>query len=136
MLGETTQLVTAARDDHSQLKWYGLRPRQLYLQWMSPIGMSPREVAKTYELHGITFTPGERVFLMFGSGNRDESVFAKPDVFDITQDCGPSIAFGAGPHFCAGAWAARCLIAVVALPRRPGVQATPRKRPYGSLSFV
>ena len=63
---------------------------------------------------------------MFGSGNRDETVFARPDAFDITQDCGPAISFGAGPHFCAGAWAARCLIAEVALPmlfdRLPGLR--------------
>ena len=53
---------------------------------------------------------------MFGSGNRDETIFSKPDVFDLKQDFSASIAFGAGPHFCAGAWAARCLIADMALP--------------------
>jgi len=87
-----------------------------YARWMSPIGMSPREVAQPYALHGISFTPRERVFLMFGSGNRDESAFSNPDAFDLSQDAGPSLAFGAGPHFCAGAWAARCLISDVALP--------------------
>ncbi|MGX9352080.1 cytochrome P450 [Shimia sp. W99] len=87
-----------------------------YARWISPIGMSPRRVAQPYETQGVRFEPEDRVFLMFGSGNRDEAVFARPDVFDITQDCGPAISFGAGPHFCAGAWAARCLIAEVALP--------------------
>lgn len=87
-----------------------------YARWMSPIGMSPREIAKPYELHGVTLRSGDRVFFMFGSGNRDESVFERPDQFDMTQDHGPSIAFGAGPHFCAGAWAARALISEVALP--------------------
>lgn len=97
-----------------------------YARWISPIGMSPRRVARRYETGGITFQPEDRVFLMFGSGNRDETVFARPDAFDITQDCGPAISFGAGPHFCAGAWAARCLIAEVALPmlfdRLPGLR--------------
>ena len=87
-----------------------------YARWNSPIGMSPRRVAQSYETGGVTLDPEDRVFFMFGSGNRDEEVFARPDVFDMTQDVGPSIAFGAGPHFCAGAWAARCLIADVALP--------------------
>ena len=87
-----------------------------YARWNSPIGMSPRRVAQRYETGGVTLDPEDRVFFMFGSGNRDEEVFARPDVFDMTQDVGPSIAFGAGPHFCAGAWAARCLIADVALP--------------------
>lgn len=87
-----------------------------YARWMSPVGMSPRRVAQPYELHGVTLEPEDRVFLMFNAGNRDPAAFAKPDEFDITQECGPSIAFGAGPHFCAGAWASRALIAEVALP--------------------
>jgi len=38
------------------------------------------------------------------------------DRFDIRRDCSKSVAFGAGPHFCAGAWASRAMIADVALP--------------------
>jgi cytochrome P450 len=53
---------------------------------------------------------------MFGSGNRDATTFAKPDQFDLGQDRSKAISFGAGPHFCAGAWAARCLIVQVPLP--------------------
>lgn len=87
-----------------------------YTRWMSPIGMSPREMAQPYELHGVTLNTGDRVFLMFSSGNRDSAVFDQPETFDITRDCSPSIAFGAGPHFCAGAAAARCLIAEVVMP--------------------
>jgi cytochrome P450 len=37
-------------------------------------------------------------------------------MFDIRRDTSKSIAFGAGPHFCAGAWASRAMIADVALP--------------------
>lgn len=88
-----------------------------YARWTSPIGMSPRRVAKAYEYDGVTFEPEERIFFMFGSGNRDEAVFEKPELFDIDRDTGPSIAFGAGPHFCAGAWASRALISQVALPK-------------------
>ncbi|WP_299404822.1 cytochrome P450 [uncultured Roseobacter sp.] len=97
-----------------------------YARWISPIGMSPRRVARRYELHGITLEAEDRVFFMFGSGNRDEGVFANPDAFDVSQNTAASIAFGAGPHFCAGAWASRCLIAEVALPaifnRLPGLR--------------
>lgn len=87
-----------------------------YARWISPIGMSPRRVAQKYELHGVTVEPEDRVFLMFGSGNRDEAVFANPDKFDLSQDISEAISFGAGPHFCAGAWASRSLIGDVALP--------------------
>jgi cytochrome P450 len=56
------------------------------------------------------------VFFMFGSANRDEACFADPDRFDITRDTQKSIAFGAGPHYCAGAFASRAMVADVALP--------------------
>ncbi len=97
-----------------QVSW--LQVFEEYVRWMSPIGMSPREMAKPYTIHDVTLEPGERIFLMFGSGNRDADVFANPDVFDVSQENKSSIAFGAGPHFCAGAWASRCLIAEVTVP--------------------
>ncbi|MGH1576600.1 cytochrome P450 [Planktotalea sp.] len=87
-----------------------------YARWMSPIGMSPRRIAREDTIDGVTFYPEDRAFLMFGSANRDEAVFDAPDKFDVLRDTGPAISFGAGPHFCAGAWASRCLIAEVALP--------------------
>lgn len=88
-----------------------------YARWISPIGMSPRRVAMRAVIGDVTVDPEDRVFLMYGSGNRDASVFPDPDRFDVTRDVGPSLAFGAGPHFCAGAWASRALVAGVALPK-------------------
>ncbi|MDR3467398.1 MAG: cytochrome P450 [Xanthobacteraceae bacterium] len=87
-----------------------------YARWISPIGMSPRRVAKPWTIRGIDFEPDERIFFMFGSANRDEDHFARADQFDVTRDTSKSIAFGAGPHFCAGAWASRAMVADVALP--------------------
>jgi cytochrome P450 len=87
-----------------------------YARWISPIGMSPRRIAKPWTIRGIEFAPDDRIFFMFGSANRDEQYFARGDVFDVTRDSSKSIAFGAGPHFCAGAWASRAMLADVALP--------------------
>ncbi len=87
-----------------------------YARWISPIGMSPRRVAQAYRWNDVDFEPESRVFLMFGSANRDETVFDDPETFDISRDTWKSVAFGAGPHFCAGAAASRTLIADVALP--------------------
>jgi cytochrome P450 len=87
-----------------------------FARWISPIGMSPRRVAKAASVNGVDFAPEDRVFLMFGSANRDEAHFADADRFDLTRDTAKSIAFGAGPHFCAGAAASRAMIADVALP--------------------
>ncbi|MCB1397615.1 MAG: cytochrome P450 [Rhodobacter sp.] len=87
-----------------------------YARWISPIGMSPRRIAQTATVDGVTLEEGSMAFLMFGSANRDEGCFTNPEAFDLLQDRQKSIPFGAGPHFCAGAWAARALIAEVALP--------------------
>ncbi|MDG1472367.1 MAG: cytochrome P450 [Ascidiaceihabitans sp.] len=87
-----------------------------YARWMAPIGMSPRRIAQTDTIDDITFDPEDRVFFMFGSAGRDEDHFSAPDTFDVTRNTQSAISFGAGPHFCAGAAAARCLIADVALP--------------------
>src|SRR3954451_15708523 len=87
-----------------------------YARWIAPIGISPRRVAKPWSYGGVDFEPEDRVFLMFGSANRDEACFEKPDRFDISRDTQKSIAFGAGPHYCAGAFASRAMVADVALP--------------------
>ena len=87
-----------------------------YARWIAPIGMSPRRVAKSWSFGGVDFEPEDRVFFMFGSANRDEDCFENPDRFDITRDTQKSIAFGAGPHYCAGAFASRAMVADVALP--------------------
>jgi hypothetical protein len=87
-----------------------------YTRWIAPIGMSPRRVARPWRYGGVDFEPEDRVFFMFGSANRDEACFENPDSFDISRDTSKSIAFGAGPHYCLGAFASRAMVADVALP--------------------
>lgn len=98
----------------SRVGW--LQAFEEYARWMSPIGMSPRRVARDHRLHGYDIAADSKAFLMFGSGNRDERVFSAADDFDIHRDTRAAISFGAGPHFCAGAWASKALIAEVAMP--------------------
>ena len=87
-----------------------------YVRWMAPIGMSPRRIASPTRIGGIDIEPGGRAFFMFGAANRDPLHFTAPDRFDIRRETKKHIAFGAGPHFCAGAFASRALVAQVALP--------------------
>ena len=44
---------------------------------------------------------------MYGSANRDESVFEDPQRFDVTRDPNPHISLGFGAHFCLDAALAR-----------------------------
>ena len=87
-----------------------------YARWMSPIGMSPRRIAKNFTWNDIEFEPESRAFFMFGSANHDETHFEDPTRFDVLRNTAKAVSFGAGPHFCAGAAASRSLIADVALP--------------------
>jgi len=111
LLTHSEQLEKIKKDEASWLQAF-----EEYVRWISPIGMSPREIAKDFDYNGIHLEKGQRIFFMFSSGNRDETIFDDPQQFDITRDTSKSISFGAGPHFCAGAAASRTLIAEVALP--------------------
>ena len=99
---------------NGEVTW--LQAFEEYARWVSPIGMSPRRINKHFEYGGVHFEPEDRIFLMFSAGNRDETVFVDPNQFDVTRDTSGSMSFGAGPHFCPGAFVTRTLIADFALP--------------------
>ncbi len=87
------------------------------VRWISPIGMYPRQTTRAVELGGMLLPEGARIGVVLASGNRDERMFERADEFDIFRPKKPHIAFGGGPHFCLGAWAARALVGEVALPK-------------------
>jgi cytochrome P450 len=87
-----------------------------YGRWISPIGMSPRRIARKADHAGVTFEAESRVFLMFGAANRDPAAFERAEKFEVTRDNSRSVTFGSGPHFCAGAHVARMLVAEIAVP--------------------
>ena len=78
------------------------------IRYASPIVQFRRTLARDHELHGHPLRAGEDVVLFYTSANRDESVFADPDVFDLTRSPNPHVGFGGGgPHFCLGTSLAR-----------------------------
>jgi len=96
-------------------------------------------VTKTdYEIGGATIPAGAKVFVLYGSGNRDEARFRDPDRFDIhRKDDGIHIAFGKGIHYCVGNALARLEARVafeLLLERLPNVRRHPslqaERRPY------
>ena len=77
------------------------------------------------ELHGQTIPAGEPVFLLYGSGNRDERVFDEPDRFDVHRRGGRHLGFGDGIHHCLGAPMARLegrLVLEAVLREMPGYE--------------
>ena len=77
------------------------------LRYETPAQRFARVLASDYELHGQTMRQGTKVMVLYGSANRDETVFAEPDRFDITRRPTRHLGFGHGIHFCAGAALAR-----------------------------
>lgn len=94
----------------------------------SPVIWMRRSLTQDFDLNGHRFAEGDKVLLMYWSGNRDESVFDDPYTFDITRDPNPHVGFGGpGPHYCLGAHLARREITVMfreLLRRVPDIRAS------------
>ena len=66
-----------------------------------------RTATRDIELRGRTIGAGEMVALVLPSANRDPAVFTDPESFVAGRSPNPHLAFGHGPHKCAGAAVAR-----------------------------
>jgi len=73
------------------------------LRFSSPIQMDPRRAVRATEIRGHPIEAGQIVLSWLGSANRDETVFERPDEFDIGRRDSRHLAFGFGPHYCLGA---------------------------------
>ncbi|MCO5997294.1 cytochrome P450 [Actinoallomurus rhizosphaericola] len=84
------------------------------VRYSTPVIFMRRNLTRDHEMNGHTYRAGDKVLLYYNSANRDETVFERPDVFDITRDPNPHVGFGGpGPHFCLGANLARREITVM-----------------------
>ncbi|WP_368680261.1 cytochrome P450 (plasmid) [Rhodococcus opacus] len=72
------------------------------LRIVSPVKQFTRVALEDYELRGQKIKAGDRLMLLFQSGNRDAEVFDDPDTFNIDRRPNKHIAFGYGPHMCIG----------------------------------
>ena len=73
-----------------------------------------RTLKQDVDLHGQIMRAGDGVILCYGSGNRDDRIFANPDVYDIARRPKRHLGFGGGVHACLGAMLARVATQVVA----------------------
>jgi cytochrome P450 len=70
---------------------------------ISPVLHMRRTATEDTELGGQKIAKGEKVVMWYPSANRDETVFAHPDRFDITREnASKHVAFGFGSHVCIG----------------------------------
>jgi cholest-4-en-3-one 26-monooxygenase len=83
------------------------------VRWTSPVIQFTRKATEDTDLAGQKIREGDEVALFYPSANRDESVFAAPNKFDIGRYPNQHIAFGIGEHFCLGANLARLELQVM-----------------------
>ena len=83
------------------------------LRWVSPITHFARTATEDAEVHGQQIRAGDQLALFWASANRDEDVFADPFSFRIDRRPNPHVAFGAGAHFCIGAYLAKTELEVL-----------------------
>ena len=77
------------------------------LRWWTPVMNFRRTATQDCDVAGHRVAEGDKVVVSYVSANRDETVFADPDRFDIRRTPNPHLVFGHGPHFCLGAHLAR-----------------------------
>ncbi|MFF8962692.1 cytochrome P450 [Streptomyces globisporus] len=69
---------------------------------------STRHAATDVEVGGVTIPAGAIVLADCGMANRDPEVFPPATLHDLFAPLeAPTLSFGAGPHYCLGAWLAR-----------------------------
>lgn len=89
----------------------------------TPLQNFARVTTQATELSDRSILPaGARVCVSYASANRDDRQFSRPDAFAITRREKQNLAFGHGPHGCAGQSLARMEMTAVftALARRVG----------------
>jgi len=78
------------------------------LRFVSPVQMTkPRLPKSDLMFEGAPLREGQMVMGLLCAANLDPEVFDNPEALDIARKPNRHLAFGAGPHFCLGAWLAR-----------------------------
>jgi cytochrome P450 len=80
------------------------------LRYESPTQGTSRMCVETTAIGGVRIERGKRVLLLFGAANRDPEQFPAPDELVLDRRPNRHLAFGWGPHACAGALLAKCVL--------------------------
>ncbi len=81
-----------------------------FFRVVSPLTHIGRVCPVATEVYGIKVPEDGRISLGWASANRDPEAFPAPDEVRLDRKPNPHIAFGAGNHFCLGAFHARLII--------------------------
>ncbi|MFD1505767.1 cytochrome P450 [Georgenia yuyongxinii] len=77
------------------------------LRYESPVHAFARLVKQDVVVAGQLIPAGDRIAVLYGSGNRDHRHYEDPDTFDVRRNPIDHLSFGYGVHGCAGQGLAR-----------------------------
>jgi hypothetical protein len=78
-----------------------------FLRFESSNQLGNRITMGSAEVGGVEMPAGTRITLCIGAANRDPAQFPDPDRLDVARNPNRHLAFGSGPHQCAGMHLAR-----------------------------
>lgn len=85
-----------------------------FLRYGNPVIHHARTAARDIEWKGQQIAKGDRLALFYCSANRDDTVFADPQKFDLSRFPNPQLSFGGGgPHLCLGNRFANTMLAAI-----------------------
>jgi cytochrome P450 len=109
VLGEQTDLQERLRSQPELMPAFV----EELVRYDNPVRGIFRQAVRDTTIGGVPVQEGSLVQLMWASGNRDETVFDDPDVFDAERVVPrPILSFGQGIHLCPGAPLARLQLRV------------------------
>jgi cytochrome P450 len=85
-----------------------------FMRFIAPVQGLARTTSRDIVLHDVEIPRGSQVLMLFGSGNRDERRWQRPDVLDLTRPADRThLGFGHGIHYCMGSTVVRLEARVV-----------------------
>lgn len=98
------------------------------VRFVTPVLGFIRTVTADHTYRNTDLKEGNRLLMLYGSANRDERIFDRPDELILDRNPNPHLGFGIGPHFCLGANLARMEVKTVfqeLLRRLPNIEIDP-----------
>jgi cytochrome P450 len=108
---QTTTLTALAMDQHPEQRDWLLadfdgrimQAIEEFLRHASPVIAFARTATQDTELNGARIAAGDKILLVYCSGNRDRTLFENPEKFDLSRPRSRHVSFGGGgPHYCLG----------------------------------
>jgi cytochrome P450 len=83
-----------------------------FVRVATPVQGLGRTVTKDTTLSGCPLSTGDRVFLLWASGNRDPEAFDRPDEVILDRHPNHHLGFGSGPHHCVGSHLGKLMVRI------------------------